>query len=216
MTLEYDKDSLEIVEMEGQNGWDSPIEGVSYNAQNGLMVLTKGGLAKNDENITKITFKVKENSKSNVTIELKDISASDSTLIKADNFAKNITIGDESTSNPSTSEPSTSNPSTSNPSTSNPSTNNPSTSNPSTSNPSNSNPSTGNQSTNNSSNGSSTQNNQSSNNKKTTVDKSVANGVIPKTGKANIIGISFISVLIIGLIIFYIIRRSSNKARRYY
>ena len=47
-TLEYDKDSLELVKMEGKNGWETPTEGASYNATNGKIAITISGLGKKD------------------------------------------------------------------------------------------------------------------------------------------------------------------------
>ena len=76
-TLEYDKDSLELVKMEGQNNWETPQAGFSYNESNGKIVITRNGFAKENENILKLTFKMKESAKENVTIILKDITVAD-------------------------------------------------------------------------------------------------------------------------------------------
>ena len=92
-TLEYDKDSLELVKMEGQNGWETPINGSSYNKANGKMVLTRNGLGTNAETIFKITFKVKEESKQNLMIALKNITVADGySPAKVTSAYKNITI----------------------------------------------------------------------------------------------------------------------------
>lgn len=77
--LEYDKTSLTLVKMQGQNEWSSPIKDLSYNEATGKLVIDKNGLAKSDEVILKLTFKVNENSKDTTTITLKDIKASDAT-----------------------------------------------------------------------------------------------------------------------------------------
>lgn len=77
--LEYDKTSLTLVKMQGQNEWSSPIKDLSYNESTGKLVIDKNGLAKSDEVILKLTFKVNENSKDTTTITLKDIKASDAT-----------------------------------------------------------------------------------------------------------------------------------------
>lgn len=71
-TLEYDKDSLDFVEMKSQNNWSRP----EYNKDNGKFVMEKGDYVKEKENILKITFKVKETSKENLEITLKDIVSS--------------------------------------------------------------------------------------------------------------------------------------------
>ena len=84
MTLVYDQDSLELLNMYGQNDWDTPIPNVTYNKANGKIVTTKNGFAKNDENILKIVFKA-INNKDNVKIGLNNISFADSNLIRLTN-----------------------------------------------------------------------------------------------------------------------------------
>ncbi len=92
-TLDYDKDSLTLVDMEGQNKWTTPVKDLSYNEATGKLVIDKSGLAKSDEVILKLKFKVKENSKENAMIALKDISVSDATVpAKISVASKNITI----------------------------------------------------------------------------------------------------------------------------
>lgn len=99
-TLEYDKESLTLVKMEGQNGWETPAAGVSYNENNGKMAITRSGLGKNDETIFKITFKVKEGAKKNLLVALKNISVADGTApYNVTQQYKNITI-QEGTNNP--------------------------------------------------------------------------------------------------------------------
>ena len=94
--LEYDKDCLTLSKMEGQNSWHTPIEGLSYNASNGKLVIDKEGLAKNDETILKITFKANKTSKKSTTVSLKNIVVADGTApAKIANVSKNITIKDE-------------------------------------------------------------------------------------------------------------------------
>lgn len=89
-TLEYDKNSLELVKMEAQGDWTKP----SYNEDNGKFVADRDkNYATKDESVFKITFKVKEESKKDITITLKDISASNGKEdIKTDNVSKVITI----------------------------------------------------------------------------------------------------------------------------
>lgn len=101
-TLEYDKDSLELVKMEGQNNWETPQAGFSYNENNGKIVITRNGFVKDTENILKLTFKMKEGAKESSTITLKDItvadgnepanvnSASVSVSLKKDNSGGNV------------------------------------------------------------------------------------------------------------------------------
>ena len=89
-TLEYDKNSLELVKMEAQGKWTKP----SYNEANGKFVTDRdNSYATKGETLFKITFKVKEESKKDITITLKDISASNGKEdIKTDNVSKVITI----------------------------------------------------------------------------------------------------------------------------
>lgn len=98
--LEFDKDSLELKSMEGQNNWSSPVKDVSYNEANGKIVIDKNGLAKNDETILKLTFKVKDTSKNEVIVSLKDINVSDATdPYKITSISKKITVTDKSNNN---------------------------------------------------------------------------------------------------------------------
>lgn len=76
-TLEYDKDSLELVGMEGKNGWETPVDGASFNKNNGKIAITRSGLGKNNETVFTAKFKVKESSKQNLTVTLKDITVAD-------------------------------------------------------------------------------------------------------------------------------------------
>lgn len=99
-TLEYDKDSLTLVKMEGQNGWETPTSGASYNENNGKIAITRSGAGKNNETVFKITFKVKEEAKKNLLIVLKNITLADGTdSFKGQQVYKNITI-QEGTNNP--------------------------------------------------------------------------------------------------------------------
>lgn len=91
--LEYDKSSLTLVKMQGQNEWSNPIKDLSYNEATGKLVIDKNGLAKSDEVILKLTFKVNENSKDTTAITLKNIKASDATSpVQVATVTKNITI----------------------------------------------------------------------------------------------------------------------------
>lgn len=92
-TLEYDKDSLELVRMEGKNGWEAPEEGSSYNSSKGKLAITRNGLGKDDETVFTATFKAKETSKKNLMITLKNITVADGTSPAKIALAyKNITV----------------------------------------------------------------------------------------------------------------------------
>lgn len=95
-TLEYDKDSLTLVKMEGKSNWSNP----SYNEQNGKFVLDRGSVTKSDETTFQITFKVKDTKKSTSVISLKNVTISDGTETKKIELVdKSITIKG-GTSNP--------------------------------------------------------------------------------------------------------------------
>lgn len=94
-TLEYDKDSLELVEMEGKNGWETPVDGASFNKNNGKIAITRSGLGKNNETVFTAKFKVKESSKQNLTVTLKDITVADGSSPAKINVANTkITVKD--------------------------------------------------------------------------------------------------------------------------
>ncbi len=104
-TLQYDKDSLTLVKMEGQNGWETPTEGTSYNPENGKIAITRNGLGKTDEVIFKMIFKVKEGSKQNLTITLNNLSVADGDqTVKFDNIKKDIVIKEGSQNNSNTNQ----------------------------------------------------------------------------------------------------------------
>ena len=95
-TLEYEKDCLTLLKMEGQNSWDTPIKDLSYNEANGKLVIDKKGVAKNDETVLKITFKVNETNKQNTAISLKNIVVADGTEpAQISNVSKEIRIKGE-------------------------------------------------------------------------------------------------------------------------
>lgn len=92
-TLEYDKDSLTLVKMEGQNGWETPSNGSAFNEENGKIGITRNGVGKNNETVFKMTFQVKEASKSNLVVSLKDMVISDGTVpFKISNASETITL----------------------------------------------------------------------------------------------------------------------------
>lgn len=95
-TLEYEKDCLTLSNMEGQNAWDTPVKGLSYNETNGKFVIDKKGLAKNDEGILKITFLVNTTDQKDTTISINNMIVADGTApTKIGNISKNITIKDK-------------------------------------------------------------------------------------------------------------------------
>ncbi len=96
--LDYDKDSLELVKTSGSENWANP----SYNENNGKLTTDRNNLSKNDEVVFSITFRVKEGSKANPTITLKNIEASGGTEtgdLKTNDVTKTITVKG-ATSNP--------------------------------------------------------------------------------------------------------------------
>lgn len=99
-TLEYNKNDLTIVEMNGKNGWDTPAEDISYNSANGKMALTRNALGKNNEVVFEIKFKVNSNSASTTSINLKDViitngdDSKDISIVK-----KDLTLGTSSGDN---------------------------------------------------------------------------------------------------------------------
>ncbi len=99
-TLEYDKDSLELVKMEGKNGWETPAEGASYNQSNGKIAITRGGVGKDDEIVFTATFKPKEASKENVMVTLKNITVADGTAPAKIKLAYQTITIKEGTPNP--------------------------------------------------------------------------------------------------------------------
>lgn len=88
-TLEYDKDSLELTKIEGQNGWAKP----GYNANNGQLITDKNSDLIGTEIVMKFTFKVKDRAKQSLAIALKDTVVSDGEEdIEIANTTKNFTI----------------------------------------------------------------------------------------------------------------------------
>lgn len=76
-TLEYDKTKLELVKFEGENDWETPTEGRTYNPTTGKIAIDRKTPGKSDEGIIKITFKAKEKIEGTANISLKDIMLAD-------------------------------------------------------------------------------------------------------------------------------------------
>lgn len=112
-TLEYDKESLELVKIEGKNGWETPAAG-SYNQENGKMAITRSSQGKSDETVFTITFKLKNTNKSEIPISLKDIVVADGdTPVKISVVSKSIKVKNEigkPNTNPGTDTPNTNEP----------------------------------------------------------------------------------------------------------
>lgn len=206
-TLEYDKNSLTLQGMSGQNSWANP----SYNEANGKLIMDRGSATSSNETILKITFKVKENATGNATITLKNISVSDGVEeIVVPNITKNITVKTETTTPNTPAAPVTPTvPSTPNtpsqpiaPSNKNHSDGNAGT----TNNNTNTNGSASNQSNASATSGTSTNGNKnivastSNDNKKDSARK----GSLPKTGTAFNVTLILISIALAFVAIFYI------------
>lgn len=203
-TLEYDKDSLEIVKMEGENTWATP----SYNDANGKFATDRGDYGASDETVFKITFKVKEESKQNLTITLVEASASNGKdEVKLKDIKTNITVKN-GTTNPDNPNPNT-NTSNNNTSDNNNTTN-------TNSNNNNNNNNNDNNKNNTSNNTNSNRNNTANQNKSnnTNISNDIKSGILPKAG-ANAILFGSIGMLIIIAGIFYArIRIIENKTKK--
>lgn len=94
-TIDYDKTSLFIEGIEGTKSWETPSIGSSYNKENGKIAITRNGFGKENETIIKITFRVTEESKKDLTVKLKDVALSDGEeIVKIDEIAKDIKVKD--------------------------------------------------------------------------------------------------------------------------
>lgn len=110
-TLEYDKDSLELVKFEGKNKWETPVDGSSFNSEEGIIAIVRSGVSKSNETMFTMTFKPKENAKQDLTIELRDVMVADGTTpVKKDLVKTDIKIVAASTSTPTPTPTPTSNP----------------------------------------------------------------------------------------------------------
>lgn len=71
--IDYDKDSLTLVSVTGENGWSNPF----YNESNGKITTVKNDFAKADEVVIKMTFRVNGNASNNAWISLDNVQISD-------------------------------------------------------------------------------------------------------------------------------------------
>lgn len=205
--IEYDKDSLELIKLEGQNSWATP----SYNENNGKFATDRGDYGTGDETIFKIIFKVKEESQKNVVITLVEASGSngkDEVELKDIKTAITVKDGITKPDNPNTNT-STDNNTTNNNTTNSNTVNNDK--NNTTNNNTNKNNVTSNNTTNNTNINNTNINNDIVANTNLSDTKS---GIFPKTG-ANPIIFGTIGVLIIIAVIFYIrIRIIDSKIKK--
>ncbi len=91
--LEYDKENLQYVSMNGKNGWSNPY----YNEENGKFVTDRGSFATEDGEIFEIIFKAKTDKADKVDVTIKNIEVADG--IEEDKFSPatlTISIGDDS------------------------------------------------------------------------------------------------------------------------
>lgn len=231
--LDYDKDSLELVKTSGSENWANP----SYNENNGKLTTDRNNLSKNDEVVFSITFRVKEGSKANPTITLKNIEASGGTEtgdVKTNDVTKTITVkGATSNPNPDdTNKPGDDNKPGTNPGDNNNNqggnNNNQGGNNQGNNNQGGSNSGNNNQGSNNQGSGNSGNNNQGTTNKNTNTNKNnnkniVANtsnpnnkkdGSLPKAGTTSIV-LGVVIVAIAVALIFYAKIRILDKNNKH-
>ena len=70
--LEYDKKSLTLEEIKGENKWPDP----TYNDKNGKLVALKNKFATKDENVFKITFKVNKKAEKSAWVKVNNFEIS--------------------------------------------------------------------------------------------------------------------------------------------
>lgn len=99
--LEYDTNSLELVKFEAGDNWSKP----SYNEKSQKFATDRDGYGKDDETVFKVTFKVKEEAKENLVIELSEASASNGEdEVKLEGIKTSVTVK-SGTSKPDDSKP---------------------------------------------------------------------------------------------------------------
>lgn len=88
-TLDYDKDSLELVKFEAGENWAKP----SYYENSKKFATDRSGYGKDDETVFKIVFKVKDDANEDANIKLSEVSGSDGEdEITLDDITAKITI----------------------------------------------------------------------------------------------------------------------------
>lgn len=100
-TLDYSKESLTLVKLEGKNGWENPsVDNDSYNPSNGKIALIREGKATTKEIIFRATFKATGAINQSAYVALNDIVIADGDAnVKPIAKKKNITITAATTSN---------------------------------------------------------------------------------------------------------------------
>ena len=215
--IEYDRDSLELVKLEGESKWARP----SYNEDNGKFATDRDDYGTTDEVMFKIFFKVKEQSKENLTITVSDIAASNGKdEVRLDAIRTNVKVKNGSPNTPDD-KPST-NTSVNNTTTNNNTTavNNTSSNNTTNNNGNNGNNNSNNNNNNNNNNNSSNKPNSNASNNSTNIEvttntsDNIKDGVLPKAG-SNAIVFGIIGILVIIAIILYVrIRIINSKATK--
>lgn len=71
--LEYDKNNLTFIDIEGQNKWSDPF----YNEANGKITSVKSKLSTSNENVFKIKFKANDNAGVNAWVKISNFEISD-------------------------------------------------------------------------------------------------------------------------------------------
>lgn len=198
--------------MEGQNKWARP----SYNEDNGKFATDRDDYGTSDEVIFKITFKVKEQSKENLTVTLNEVAGSNGKdEVKLNNIKTDITVknGISNPDNPKPEEPNT-NTSTDNTNTTNNNTVNNDKNNNTNNNANNNIANTSNNTTTNSNKSNNNTNVKNNNIVNTNSSDNVKNGIFPKAGASSIV-FGLIGILIIIAAIFYVrIRIIDSKAKK--
>lgn len=199
--IEYDRDSLELVRLEGQDKWARP----SYNDDNGKFATDRDDYGTSDEVIFKIIFNVKEQSKENLTITVSELAGSNGKdEVKPNSISTNVKVKN-GTSNPGDDKPNT------NTSVNNTTTN---TSNNNVVNNSSNDKNTTTSNNNKNSNGTVASNTNTNVKVTTNTSDNIKEGVLPKAG-SNAIVFGIIAVLIIVAIVLYIrIRIINSKATK--
>lgn len=213
--IEYDRDSLELVRLEGQDKWARP----SYNDDNGKFATDRDDYGTSDEVIFKIIFNVKEQSKENLTITVSEIAASNGKdEVKLNSIKTNISL---KKAEPKPDDPKPDNPNNNTSTDNTNTTNNNTTNNNNTVNNDKNNTTNNNNTNKNTANTSNNATNKNNTNSKNTAivantnsSDNIKDGIFPKTG-AGKIAFSLIGLLILVAAVFYArIKMIDKKAKK--
>ncbi len=95
--IEYDKNSLTLLSLTGENGWSNPF----YNEENGKITAVKNNFATKDETILKMTFKVNESAGNSAWVKVNNFQVSDGDEeIDVGGSSATISIKDKNIQNP--------------------------------------------------------------------------------------------------------------------